>query len=164
MPAAIASALAWRAGSFGTDRLQRGHVLDEHRRRDDADLEVHLRVVRAAQLGAAADEAAGRVAVISNWLSREVRLSVPYGMTSRLNRNSGTQNEWMTSSECSMIWTVSPDRDHQDRDLGRSRPWTGSSGPLGRSGLAVDSVYGLDVRVGRRRRRGRRGTRTASST
>ena len=45
------------------------------------------------------------VAVNSNWLSRTVEV-VPYGMTSRLNRNSGTQNEWMTSSECSTTRTL----------------------------------------------------------
>ena len=39
------------------------------------------------------------VAVNSNWLGLGI------GITSRLNRNSGTQNEWMTSSETSTMRT-----------------------------------------------------------
>ena len=49
------------------------------------------------------------IGVISKRLSRVVWvLGAPYGMTSRLNRNCGTQNECTTSSECSTIWTVRP--------------------------------------------------------
>ena len=40
------------------------------------------------------------VAVISKWLGWP-------GMTSRLNRNSGTQNEWITSGEVRLNRTVS---------------------------------------------------------
>ena len=38
-------------------------------------------------------------------------------MTSRLNRNSGTQNEWMTSAEATWNSMRLPAGHHQDRDL-----------------------------------------------
>ena len=41
------------------------------------------------------------VAVIAKWFGWP-------GMTSRLNRNSGTQNAWITSGEVRLNWTVSP--------------------------------------------------------
>ena len=60
--------------------------------------------------------------VTSNWLTRP-------GMTSRLNRNSGTQNEWMTS------WTRS------NRML-RSSGSTSWAGWLGRPVTATGSLAG----------------------
>ena len=41
------------------------------------------------------------------------------GMTSRLNRNSGTQNEWITSGEVRLNRTVSPGRQLEHRQRPR---------------------------------------------
>ena len=63
--------------------------------RDDLDLEQHLRVVGAAELGALALEGADlRSATTWNLLT------LP-GIMSSFCRNAGTQNEWMTSREVS---------------------------------------------------------------
>ena len=70
--------------------------------RDGSDLEVHRAVVGAAELRAAADEGAGVSMVF--WKTFSVWFCSGYGNTSRLNRKSIVQNEWMTSLDCSWYW------------------------------------------------------------